>query len=140
MDNKRQATCETVGSTVRDVWSTTPEVRQSVVLWEQLDGNKMRLTSSKVASVDLVVLGCPSSEPKGNDFPPALAVDGGRTADIRRQSTVDSSLSSLPRYLGTRANGSTDVLLGDPLGGTVPFLVGLGELNGPRRPGQQGNH
>lgn len=49
-----KAVCEMVGSTVRDVWSTTPEVRQSVVLWEQLDGNKMRLTTSKVASVDLV--------------------------------------------------------------------------------------
>lgn len=31
-----------------------------MVLWEQLDGNKMRLTSSKVASVDLVVLGSQS--------------------------------------------------------------------------------
>lgn len=32
MGQQRQAACETVGSTVRDVWSTTPEVRQSVVL------------------------------------------------------------------------------------------------------------
>lgn len=129
---QRQAACETVGSTVRDVWSTTPEVRQSVVLWKQLDGNRMRLTSSEVASVDLVA--------QGYDFPSALAC-GGRGSEYGHSPQWAASLPSLP--LGcqsTRANGSTDVLLGDPLGGAVPFLVGLGELNGPRRPGQQGNH
>lgn len=82
MEQQRQAACETVGSTVRDVWSTTPEVRQSVVLWEQLDGIRMRLTSSNVAPVDLVVLGCPSPKPKGYAFPPALAVDRGWGTDI----------------------------------------------------------
>ena len=83
----------------------------------------MRLTSSKVASVDLVMLGPPSQMPKVT------------TSLLRLRWTGVGDLGVLG-YQCTRANGSTDVWLGDPLGAEVPFLVGLGELNGPRCPGQ----
>ena len=110
---QRQAACETVGSTVRDVWSTTPEVRQSVVLWKA-DGREQDEVDEFKGSVGSTwwSLGVSFPQPKGYAFP----------------------FPPCTCHHSTRANGSTDVLLGDPLGGVVPFLVGLGELNGPRRP------
>lgn len=93
-----KAVCEMVGSTVRDVWSTTPEVRQSVVLWEQLDGNKMRLTTSNVASVNLVLSWPRLSEPTVATSQPALAVDGGGSENGQSPQWMDSSLSSLLGY------------------------------------------
>lgn len=52
----------------------------------------------------------------GCDFPPALAVDGGGSENGQSPQWMDSSSLSSLGYLITRPNGTTDVLLGDPLG------------------------